>query len=83
MLADAEALFDAHQDSVHQLCAPAYAPAQSLVWFDGPLTVVATRNSQRFYEARGFVAVEENSFVRGESKLHFAVVKVQRPSLRP
>ena len=146
MPADAEALFDVHQDSVQQLCAPAYTPTQLQVWFEGrsaamyrlaldagriwlaerdgrvlgfvgfapgeitllfvraqaagsglgrrllhlgiekaqagfegPLKVVATRNSQRFYAASGFVAVADHTFVRGDPAQHFAVVEMQRP----
>ena len=34
-LADAEALFEAHQDSVRNLCIGAYSEAQLAVWFEG------------------------------------------------
>ena len=47
--------------------------------FEGPLKVVATRNSQRFYAAHGFVAVADHTIVRGDPALHFAVVEMQRP----
>jgi len=146
-LADAEALFETHQDSVQNLCAGAYSEAHLAVWFDGrspeiyrpaieahqiwlaeqhgrvlgfvgfvpgevtilfvrkeaaglglgkhlfalgvakaesgfpgPLTVVATQNSQRFYQAHGFLPVEEQTFVRGNPELHFKVVRMQRVS---
>lgn len=144
-LADAPALFDAHQDSVLNLCAAAYTPQQMQTWFegrtaeihrpfieagqillaerqgrvlgfagfvpgemtllfvrpeaagtglgsllcrealaraavghDGPLTVVATRNAQGFYERHGFVAVGESFFTRGEAALRYEVVTMQR-----
>lgn len=41
---------------------------------DGPVTVVATRNSQRFYERHGFSAVEDSFFVRGAADTRFEVV---------
>ncbi|MBZ8141004.1 GNAT family N-acetyltransferase [Rubrivivax gelatinosus] len=141
VLADAPAVFDAHQDAVLHLCAAAYTPAQMAAWFegrtpaihhpaieagqmtlaerdgrvlgfcaavpgevtllfvrpeaagsglgsrllqvalaqarrghDGPLTVVATRNSQRFYERHGFAAVEHSFFVRGAADTRVEVV---------
>ena len=145
-MADAQAIFDTHRDSVYGLCSGAYTETQLQVWFegrtpemyrsaiegrqvwlverdgrvlgfvgfvpgevtllfvrhdaagiglgkrlfafgleiaeagfDGPLTVVATRNSQRFYQAHGFAAVESQTFVRGQPEQHFEVVKMQRP----
>ncbi len=41
---------------------------------DGPVTVVATRNSRRFYEHHGFAAVEDGFFVRGAAETRFEVV---------
>lgn len=146
-LADSEALYEAHKDSVQNLCAGAYSEAHLAVWFEGrspeiyrpaieahqiwlaeqhgrilgfvgfapgevtvlfvrkeaaglgigkhlfalgaakaesgfpgPLTVVATQNSQLFYQARGFLPVEEQTFVRGNPEMHFKVVKMQRVS---
>ena len=43
----------------------------------GPLTVVATRNSQGFYEKHGFVAVEASFFVRGTPDTRFEVVNMR------
>ena len=143
--ADSQALFDAHQDSVQNLCVGAYSAAQLAVWFEGrspeiyrpaieahqiwlavrhgrvlgfvgfapgevtllfvrkeaaglglgkrlfalglakaasgfsgPLTVIATQNSQRFYQDQGFLPVEEETFIRGEAEIQFQVVKMQR-----
>jgi ribosomal protein S18 acetylase RimI-like enzyme len=45
---------------------------------DGPLLVVATRNSQAFYERHGFVAVEASFFVRGAAEMRFEVVDMRR-----
>jgi len=144
-LVDAEALFEAHQDSVSKLCAGAYSEVQLATWFEdrspdiywpaiearqiwlaeqngrvlgfvgfapgevtllfvrqeaagrglgkrlfafgvakaesgfkGPLTVVATQNSQRFYQGHGFLPVEEETFVRGKAEIQFKVIKMQR-----
>jgi GNAT superfamily N-acetyltransferase len=44
----------------------------------GSLAVVATKNSQRFYEKHGFAAVGESSFVRGAAQLHYQVISMQR-----
>ncbi|MBT9504926.1 MAG: GNAT family N-acetyltransferase [Burkholderiaceae bacterium] len=49
----------------------------------GPLTVVATRNSVSFYRRFGFNEVEELSFVRGEPPLHYPVVKMVRDPVAP
>jgi GNAT superfamily N-acetyltransferase len=46
----------------------------------GPLAVVATRNSQRFYEKHGFAAVESSFFVRGAGEMQFEVVNMRRAS---
>lgn len=145
-LADADALFEAHQDSVLNLCAGAYSQEQMNAWFAGrspeiyrpaldarqiwlaersdrvmgfvgfapgevtllfvrqaaaglglgkqlfalgarkagsdfagPLTVVATMNSRKFYQSQGFVPIAEESFVRGEPEIHFPVIRMQRP----
>jgi len=145
-LADAVALFDAHQDSVFNLCAGAYSEQHMRVWFAGRspaiyqpalearqiwlaeqgnrilgfvgfvpgeitllfvrpevtgsglsarllalgaekaesgcsgfLTVIATQNSQRFYQRHGFIPVAEEFFARGEPEMHFNVVRMQRP----
>jgi ribosomal protein S18 acetylase RimI-like enzyme len=145
VLEDSQALFEAHQDSVLNLCADAYTPLQMQTWFegrtpaihhpaieagqivlaerqgrilgffgfipgevtllfvrpeaagsglgnrllrlaieraeaghDGPLLVVATRNSQAFYERHGFVAVEASFFVRGAAEMRFEVVDMRR-----
>ena len=48
--------------------------------FDGPLTVVATKNSQSFYERHGFEATGEQAFLRGAEQLSFPVVKMLRRS---
>jgi GNAT superfamily N-acetyltransferase len=144
-LEDAQAVFEAHQDSVLHLCASSYTPAQLQTWFEGrtheihhpsiqagrlffaerggrvhgffgfapgevtllfvrpeaagsglgtrlfalaveharrghagPLVVVATANSRRFYEKQGFSAVEESFFVRGATDMRFEVFKMQR-----
>lgn len=45
---------------------------------EGPVVVVATANSKRFYEKHGFTTMEESFFVRGASDMHFAVFKMQR-----
>jgi ribosomal protein S18 acetylase RimI-like enzyme len=45
---------------------------------DGSLLVVATRNSQSFYERHGFVAVEASFFVRGAAEMRFEVVDMRR-----
>ena len=145
VLEDSPAIFDAHQDSVLNLCSGAYTPVQLETWFEGrtheihhpaiesgqivlaeqqgrilgffgfvpgeitllfvrpeaagsglgsrlftlaigraeadhegPLTVVATRNSQRFYEKHGFIAVDSSFFVRGASEMRFEVVDMRR-----
>ncbi|HSI52155.1 MAG TPA: GNAT family N-acetyltransferase [Ideonella sp.] len=145
VFSDSRAIFDAHQDSVLNLCASAYTPLQMQTWFegrthevhwpaiqagqvlvaeregrvlgfagfvpgevtllfvrpeaagsglggqllrlamtqaetghDGPITVVATRNSQGFYERHGFVAVEDSFFVRGAAELRYEVVNMRR-----
>jgi GNAT superfamily N-acetyltransferase len=144
-MADAQALFEAHQDSVQNLCAGAYSEEQLAVWFEdrspeiyrpaieahqiwlaeqsgrvlgfvgfapgevtllfvrkeaaglglgtrlfafglakaesgfsGPLTVVATQNSQRFYQSHGFAPVERDALVRGKAQIQIKVVKMQR-----
>jgi N-acetylglutamate synthase-like GNAT family acetyltransferase len=148
-LDDLRAIFDAHQDSVSNLCADSYSPAQMQTWFEGrtldihrpaveagqlliaeqqgrvlgfvgfvpgevtllfvrpeaagcglgsrllmlgveraelghagPVVVVATRNSKRFYEKHGFAAVEESFFVRGVAELRFETVNMRCESLR-
>jgi GNAT superfamily N-acetyltransferase len=145
-LADASALFEAHQDSVLNLCTGAYSQEQMNAWFSGrspeiyqpalearqiwlaerpdqvmgfvgfapgevtllfvrqaaaglglgkrlfalgmlkaasafagPLTVVATLNSWKFYQHQGFVPLAEESFARGQPEVHFPVVRMQRP----
>jgi GNAT superfamily N-acetyltransferase len=145
VLEDSQAIFDAHQDSVLQLCTGSYTPAQLDTWFEGrthdvhhpairagqvlvaecegrvlgfagfvpgevtllfvragaagsglgsrlfalaierarvghegPLTVVATANSRRFYEKHGFTVIEESFFVRGASEMRFEVFKMSR-----
>jgi GNAT superfamily N-acetyltransferase len=50
--------------------------------FQGPLTVVATKNSASFYRRHGFKDVEEQTFVRGEPPLHYPVVKMARRARR-
>lgn len=44
----------------------------------GPVTVIATKNSESFYATHGFAPVGEQWFVRGVQKLRYAVVKMQR-----
>ena len=44
--------------------------------FDGPLTLLATKNSLAFYERFGFEPVEEGTFVRGQTGLQYPVVKM-------
>lgn len=51
--------------------------------FQGPVTVVATRNSVSFYRRFGFNELEELSFVRGEPPLHYPVVKMVRSPFAP
>jgi GNAT superfamily N-acetyltransferase len=58
----------------------AFGLEQAQAGFDGPLTVVATRNSQPFYAAHGFAAVETLTFLRGQPALHIEVVKMQCPA---
>jgi GNAT superfamily N-acetyltransferase len=48
--------------------------------FDGPLTVVATKNSEAFYRRYGFEPVEEQAFVRGSAELHYPVVRMLQRS---
>ncbi len=64
-----------------------FALARASQGFDGPLTVVATKNSAAFYARFGFVAVEDQAFIRGEPPLHYPVVKMLRgaepPPARP
>jgi predicted N-acetyltransferase YhbS len=43
-----------------------------------PVMVVATKNSESFYAAHGFVAVEEQWFERGAMALRYPVVKMLR-----
>ena len=57
----------------HGLCVASAA-------FDGPLTVIATKNSEAFYQRHGFESVEEQAFVRGSAELHYPVVRMLRPS---
>ena len=61
----------------------AFGVAQAQAGFDGPLTVVATLNSQPFYAAHGFAAVEPLTFLRGQPELHIEVVRMQRPAQAP
>ena len=150
LLEDAPAVFEAHKDSVLNLCATSYTAAQLDTWFKdrtheihypsiasgqlfvaersgrvlgffgfcpGEVTllfvrpeaagsglgsrlfclavqhaqagaresviVVATANSQRFYEKHGFTVTEESFFVRGAAEVQFAVFKMQRVSHLP
>ncbi len=46
--------------------------------YEGPVVVVATTNSKRFYERHGFTTIEESFFVRGASEMHFEVFKMHR-----
>ena len=145
VLADAQALFEAHQDSVQNLCSEAYTETQLALWFEdrtphiyrpaiearqlwlaesgsrvlgfvgfvpgevtvlfvrkeaagaglgsrlftlglerassgyvGPLSVVATMNSQPFYRKHGFFPIEEDALVRGKAGIQIKVVKMQR-----
>jgi len=48
--------------------------------FDGPLTVIATKNSEHFYQRYGFESVEEQAFVRGSAELHYPVVRMLQRS---
>lgn len=52
--------------------------AQAGINFVGPMTVVATLNSQRFYEGHGFLPVEHCDVMRGQPPLAIAVVRMQR-----
>ena len=45
-----------------------------------PVMVVATKNSESFYAAHGFVPVEEQWFERGAKALRYPVVKMLRQS---
>ena len=64
-----------------------FALAVASQGFDGALTVVATKNSAAFYARFGFLAAEEQAFIRGEPPLHYPVVKMLRytdpPRARP
>lgn len=53
--------------------------AKAAANWEGPLTVVATRNALPFYAAQGFTAVAVNSVVRGQTEVHFEVIEMQRP----
>jgi N-acetylglutamate synthase-like GNAT family acetyltransferase len=142
---DSVAVFEAHRDSVMNLCRSSYTPAQIETWFEdrtheihypsikagqlyiaekgsrvlgffgfcpgevtllfvrpeaagsglgshlftlaikhaqaghsGPVVVLATANSRRFYEKHGFTAIEESFFVRGTTETKFKVFKMQR-----
>ena len=44
---------------------------------EGHVIVVATRNSQAFYEKHGFTAIEDSFFVRGASGMRFEVVDMR------
>src|SRR5450830_1469648 len=144
-ITDLQTLFEAHLDSVQNLCGGAYSPQQLAVWFEGrspeiyrpaieahqiwlaerqgrvlgfvgfvpgevtllfvrkevsglglgkhlfklglakaeagftgPLTVVATQNSQPFYQSHGFLPVEELALVRGKAEVKIKVVRMQR-----
>jgi GNAT superfamily N-acetyltransferase len=147
VLEDSVAIFEAHQDSVENLCAGSYTVLQLQTWFEGrtheihypsikaeqvyiaeregrvlgfvgfapgevtllfvrpeavgtglgsqlfqlalecaavdhtgSLTVVATKNSQGFYEKHGFASIGESWFVRGTAELQYPVVNMQRMS---
>lgn len=41
-----------------------------------PVIVIATLNSQRFYERHGFVKIHDTYFVRGDTELHYDVAKM-------
>lgn len=56
----------------------ALAVEYATVGHQGALNVVATTNSQGFYEKQGFIAIEPSFFVRGASDMHFEVVKMRR-----
>ena len=43
----------------------------------GPLRVVATRNSQRFYERHGFVEVGRDAIERGEPIVRIEVIEMK------
>jgi predicted N-acetyltransferase YhbS len=45
--------------------------------FNGAVVVVATTNSEKFYERWGFLAVEQQSFSRGQQQLLYPVVKMR------
>jgi predicted GNAT family N-acyltransferase len=51
--------------------------------FDGPLTVVATRNACEFYRRHGFVPVAEETMLRGSAQVPVEVVRMQRPAQAP
>ena len=44
--------------------------------FDGPITVLATKNAVAFYRRFGFEPIEEGAFVRGQIGLEYPVVKM-------
>jgi len=144
-ITDLQALFEAHLDSVKNLCAGAYSQQQLAVWFEGrspeiyrpaieahqiwlaerqgrvlgfvgfvpgevtllfvrkeasglglgkhlfklglakaesgftgSLTVVATQNSQPFYQNHGFLPVEDLALVRGKAEIKIKVVRMER-----
>ena len=51
--------------------------------FDGSLTVIATKNSEAFYQRYGFESVEEQAFIRGSAELHYPVVRMLQRSRVP
>lgn len=56
------------------------AVERAQVGHEGPVAVVATTNSRRFYEKHGFKVIEKTFFVRGAVDMHFEVFKMLRES---
>jgi GNAT superfamily N-acetyltransferase len=58
----------------------ALAVQHAQVGHDGPVVVVATANSRRFYEKHGFCVVEESYVVRGADEKRFKVFRMSQDS---
>lgn len=53
--------------------------ARASAGHQGVMVVVATRNSQRFYERYGFVEVERQAIIRGAPEVQIEVIRMERP----
>lgn len=67
VMGDAEAIFDAHRDSVLNLCAGAYTEAQLRVWFEGrsPTIYQAALEAGRIWLAESAASAETAGRVLG------------------